>query len=1262
MKISNSDSPVRQDSYSLDEDASQAQRADEASPGEDGASRVPSPDAQQTGKAGNVKIKATPGERGSAAAASPRGPSGGTVSARAATSRSSGKTIATAVALSGHAIGDAPSAKPAVDGANIATSGTLPGATIDELTELNKEFNTGGDGYSQLNADRNAQIAKRMEDSVDLEMTGYPPDVVRFEKSQLDVRRLLVDLPLSQREFYGSALATLSTAYALETDPTRRVAILEKVLDLDGVVRDAYARAINDPVDRVLGIFNPPMGEAYLDKEQREDVDRLERLREDFFDAADPAERKAIFSEAAELKEDLQRRIDSAMSARLISQREEWGEANAEVDRILREAEAQTDPAKRYELIGRQLFQINPGQDRLKDKVVLAFTQRMRDSQELRDKLSRWHTEVSGPLNAHSVGGPKRYTDILRNPPPVSADYVRDLSDQYTDVLSDASHRNYSITPKARAEKLAGQILEGVMRVLLEITPLGVLGDLIPSTLPANVRMGLEFSGMLLDSLTGVGIGKQVARGAKAIAGAARKAEDLAGTGVRAGAKSLADNASERIVRETAADQALGTEAKIAAQALEKKTLAEAGPPADPVSELAHEAVGISPYGSLANYADPHVVPGNLRRGAQPGILEDSKGDRYIELRGKAYHVRFDRDNYTWRVFDKGAPWKPQYAVRLNETTHAWEVHGNVGLLGGLPRISAVKKQEIVRLLNEGEMSQAQIAARVEVSTTTVKNVARDLRGGPSAPDSSPLIPPATREEAIRLLREGELTHREIAERLGISTRQVSKLVKVNKIAPGRAGSYRRITPAIRRQAQELLTEGKLTYKEIAAQLKISPKSVSNIKADMQSPPTISMRYRQITQAQREEIVRQLRGGATRREITRSTGTAEATVWKIARDANLSPGGTRPRATPEQIDQVFELRDQGRSVREIATTVGLSEHKVRDIYANVNANTYTRSWWGRTPEKRRAVIQQLDQGKAAKGIAREMGLPVETVRGIANQQRMARDSLARELLSQGQSDSEVARKLGISPQYINRLRRRGLEGTHDIHEIHLSSEDGAVAEEMFRQGYTREDVAGKLGIPQWNADRLADEYRAKTMDSVMPKQLADMVAALNDQDHAFTTADLARATGLPETTVRVVEHEYEMGAIISVRPDSPQPGHSRDPGRFGAYEWVRPLTEDQEARAIHAIDDGQPLEQVANELHVNRAAIERLYEEDVPLVAPADDPVTPPSPGAPAPAPVALTEADKAEIRKLAINEQLSASFIASLFEIPLAEVNRVLL
>lgn len=540
-----------------------------------------------------------------------------------------GRTVAVRPAAIGRLADNRATTAASPERADGASVDVLPGATVAEFTALNKDFDTR-DGYVHESGSGNAEIARRMENALPREMTGYPPEVIRFEQAQLGVQGMLAELPLSEREFYGSTLATLSAAWQLETDAGRRFAIQQKFDGLEHAVRTGHNRAINDPVDRVLGVFSPPMGEGYLGKGDRERLDDLEQLREDFFDAGDSTERQAIFAEASELKALMQEKVNLALTQHEREQQTEWHEANGEVDRILKEAEAQTDPAKRYELPGRQLFQLDPGHDRLKDKVVLAFTQRMRDSEALRNKLDAWHGQVSGPLNAHSVGGPLKYTDILKQPPPVGADYLRDLSDQYTDVLRDASHKNYSITPKARAEKLATQILDGVMRVMAATSPVGFLADLVPSTLPDHVRTGLEVGGSILDVLTGVGVGNAIGHVAKAMAASARKAEldNLAGAGIRGAAKGLVDDAGERIVKEAAAEQALSPDAKLALQALEKKMLAEAGPAVDPVSQIAHEAVGARPYGSLSTYADQGVSVASLRPGSQPGVLE-REGERY---------------------------------------------------------------------------------------------------------------------------------------------------------------------------------------------------------------------------------------------------------------------------------------------------------------------------------------------------------------------------------------------------------------------------------------------------------------------------------------------------------------------------------------------------------------------------------------------------------------------------------------------------------
>ncbi|WP_322091983.1 ArsR family transcriptional regulator [Paraburkholderia bannensis] len=1155
-----------------------------------------------------------------------------------------------------------PATGPQSDGTAGTPSQVLPGATVAEFAELNKKYDAG-DNETHLSAFHNMEISNRMASNLKREMTGYPPEVVRFEEGQIDLNAMLTQLPQSEREFYSGALATLNTGYRQEVDSNQRVAIEKEVDKLEGSIRDEYARAANDPVDRVLGVFNPPMGEGYLSKPEIERVDQLEQLRGDFLDAHDSVEREAVFAMAADLKRELQSNVDYALGKQERAQRAEWGEANREVDRIIRESEAQSDPAKRYEVIGRQLFQIDPGQDALKDKVVLAFTQRMYDSQELRDKLHGWQVQASGPLNAQGASGPKPYVDILKNPPPVGPDYVRDLNNQFTDVLKDASNKNYSNSPKVRAEKLTFQILEGVMCVLFEVTPLAPLGELVPSILPANARMGMEVGGTLLDLISGVGIGKKVGTAAKALAGAARKAEidNLSGTGVDVGAKRLIDDAGERVVKQASADDALSPAEKAAAQEIGKKTLAEDGPDVDPTSQLAHEAVEDRPYGSLTNYADSKIHVGDLHPGAQPGILYDSKGDRYIELGGNAYHVRYASDDGTWRVFSSESPWRPQYPVQLNDKTNAWELNSNVGLLGGGPRkISDLKRQEIAEMLNEGTLSRAEIARRAGVSRAPVYQIARELDIA-KAPKTD--ITPEIREETLRLLRDGTLPRNQIAARVGVSSSTVSKIAKENNIAPLRnVKSYRKITPEIKRQVEELIHERQLSDNQIKDRVGISRASVMNIRKGMPAASIpIRPRTRFLSPAMRADVVTQLNNGASVAEASRATGASQSSVRRIARKENIFVGrrGTPVKLSNDQIDQIFALRAQGKSAWEVAAETGHSLRKVADAYNHINSDTYKRFWWDASPEKRTQAIRLLDQGARDQDVAKQIGLPLETVRGIANQHRVMRDMLGQELLSQGRSPEEVADMLGISPDYARRLRQGVREGTHDIH---LSSQQGVQAMDMFKAGYSKEEVAEKLGLSLWQVHRLANDYMKQTMDAVVPQHLRDIVNALNSENRMFTSEELTSATGLPDDTVRLIEAEEEQGLIFrgAVQPDAPGTSHGTGPSER-PYEWAPPLDLEKEVAAMHRLNEGQSSAEVARGLNVNQAAIDRLYEPDVPLVAPADDLIEPPSGATQLSSLTPLTADEKLEIRKLSTQDQISPEFIASLYEIPLASVLNVL-
>lgn len=1145
------------------------------------------------------------------------------------------------------------------------TSGTLPGASIEEFDRLNKNYDTQ-EGYLPRNSEANAAIAQKIEDGLQQEMTGYPPQVIQFQQRQTHLQGMLAELPDSERQFYGGVIATLSAAFQLETSNDKRYAIEQKLTGLENAVRDEANRVRNDPVDRVLSQFNPPMGVAYLNKEDRESVDGLDKLRDEFFDAENADEREEIFQEASGLKGILQERIAAEVDKRQRVKNAQWKEANGEVDRILDEAQKQTDPAKRYELLGRQLFQTTPGQDELKDKVVLAFTQRMHESRELRDKLDTWHDQVSGPLNAHSVGAAKRYTDILKDLPPVSGDYVRDLSDRYTAVLKDASYKDYSITPAARAEKLAGQVLEGIDRVLLGLTPLAPLADLLPSALPDNVRMGLDYGSAFLGILGGevLGAAKEISLAGNAISGAARDAEaaSMAGKGGSTSARDFVQAAGQGVVKAGEAESTLNPETRATERALAEKTLAETGPAVDFTSQLAHQSVASDLYGSLETYADPDVSIKDLRPADKSGIRLDAKGDRYIELRGKAYHVRYDKDYESWRVFKKGIDLKPQYSVRLNDLTQKWELNTDTPAAGGMSKIDDKVRSQIIRLLNEGELTRGGIARKLGISPTPVAKVAREENIALLAADSLRRLPltPATRQEVIDLLKQGQLSRTQIAKQFDIARSTVNKIAKDNQIPP--KGSYRSsVSRDIRQEAVVLLKKGELSCSQIGKQLGIATATVLNIarKDNIPISAAASLRALKITPGTRQEIIRLLEDGAmTQRAIANQVGVATETVRNIAAREGIRAPVPR-NLTPGQIDQVFALKDQGKPTREIASIVKLSERKVRDIFANYNANTYKRSWWNTTPENRTSAIQQLDAGTSPKDVARNLDLPLETVRGIANQHRMARDSLAGELLAEGKSADEVARSLGMSSSYTKGLARRIPEGSHDIR---FTAKDREAAMDMFEKGYTREDVATKLGISPWKSRSLANEFRKKTMDSLTPQQLDDILRALDSWNYSFTTGDLAQATHLPENTITVVEQEYAGGFFIS-RPRSPQAGPSRAdlPSPTHHQEWVPPLSEDEEIQAMRAMDEGLSLKDAAARINQPYAAIARLYEEDLPLVAPRDDLIEAPPTEHPQPATTAFSEEDKVEIRNLAQRDGLSASFIANLFNAPLEDIQRVL-
>ncbi|SIO55385.1 hypothetical protein [Paraburkholderia phenazinium] len=561
----------------------------------------------------------------------------------------------------------------------------LPGATRAELEQLLGAHDTSTlPNLTSLSTSshQDEQNMARLGTALQQNLTGYPPEVQQFEQQVNHMQPLLTALPQPEYEAYAGALATLDVAFRDARAPADRQRVDQQLSLLGTALLERVNTASNDPVERALSVFNRPVGAGYLTGlANQQELSALRRLRQGFVIAATPAVRERYFTLAAELKHTLQHKIAKAIDQHTAQEAGKWAEANAEVDRIVHEADALTNaPGKRYELIGRQLYSTNPGtgRDDLADRRLLAFTQRMRDDSALHDKLVKWTVEAGRKLNVYGVDAPKSYLDILKQLPSSGPDYVRDLADRYNAVLHDSSYKDASITPRARGEKLAEQIFEGATRFLLGMTPFAPLTAAFDphSLLSANTRLGIDLASGLLGLVAGEGATAFTERLAAKSATRVLKAppegyapEHPVATGDRSPTLPPAPS---------------GQPGSVGAQA----TQAAASPAAQGLSvDTAAAEASQRITGTKARLPDDYAVqpaPGALKPATgQPGIFTDDKGRYYLDSGGKTYPARFDRDNNTWRVYQADNPYRPQYPVRT-DAQGGWEVHNDVGLKGGM--------------------------------------------------------------------------------------------------------------------------------------------------------------------------------------------------------------------------------------------------------------------------------------------------------------------------------------------------------------------------------------------------------------------------------------------------------------------------------------------------------------------------------------------------------------------------------------------------
>jgi hypothetical protein len=101
-------------------------------------------------------------------------------------------------------------------------------------------------------------------------------------------------------------------------------------------------------------------------------------------------------------------------------------------------------------------------------------------------------------------------------------------------------------------------------------------------------------------------------------------------------------------------------------------------PPAPSAPDPARPAAASAPTAATSfTVPDSYGVPRHsvsLVDTSDPHILAGPQGQRFIVRGERAYPVRDDRGNGTWRAYDAHNPSRPSYPVRLNEQGK-WQSH-----------------------------------------------------------------------------------------------------------------------------------------------------------------------------------------------------------------------------------------------------------------------------------------------------------------------------------------------------------------------------------------------------------------------------------------------------------------------------------------------------------------------------------------------------------------------------------------------------------
>ncbi|MEM5365758.1 hypothetical protein V4C53_06900 [Paraburkholderia azotifigens] len=690
---------------------------------------------------------------------------------------------------------------------------TAPNITTSEAQGLLDRYEDTK--HHPSDSDNANQMADLEEDS----LRGMPPYEQKVIQQATRTNQQIDALPDRERGQYRAMLVNLLQAYESATTREDRQTIAKLIEDkVTGPVDTAYRNATGDPLQRARHEFRPPYGYGMLGAEGTYGAERLRQLGQQFDNAKTPAEREAVFAQAAQLRQTMQLRIQAAMVREKGRLDEQWAEADRELDSALKDARGLTavGPASADALPYDRLL-LFCAKALSSPRNAQEFAYRMQHDPQHFQELKDWHAAIVAKSGAAASqvpgfaarnvwdyylrpgvrvpGPPLDITDTDTDTETVSAgNFAQDLQYRYQDKAG-------SIRENARMAHVVQQggpmerewvhehmppkplwlarVEEGVGRAALGLIP-GVnlfTDQLEPAPdLTSDEKFGIDLGSGIVAGMVGEmkGPGGRGGKAGEDVAGP--KPKDAGKEGIQAGGKTGAGKG----------------------EVSNEKGGGGVHPPGEAAGARPGDAA-VKPAVSRPGVRDvPDTYVSSAGGALEPdpqfrGIYRDSKGQGYIRQGDKTYAVSYDRDNGTWCVQSPDGGTKPPYPVRLNSEGN-WEVNPETGLKGGSGRLPSFEYTEeggkrAYEEYYEQKRPGPQIARDMNISHYQVGSWARKYaseHGRPTPPLRPGKYTDALGKTAYENYVDSCYTYEQVATDLGIGHETAESWVRKYARAHGR--------------------------------------------------------------------------------------------------------------------------------------------------------------------------------------------------------------------------------------------------------------------------------------------------------------------------------------------------------------------------------------------------------------------------------------------------------------------------------------------